>query len=71
MKLIPEWRTSWRFWSMQVAAAVAAAPVVWSQMPPEWRALVPDDTQAWFLAAAGGAMMLVRVLDQGAGSDRA
>jgi len=25
MKLIPEWRTSWRFWSMQVAAAVAAA----------------------------------------------
>lgn len=40
MKLIPEWRRSWRMFSVQALAVIATAPLVWAELPDETKALV-------------------------------
>lgn len=75
MKLIPQWRTYWRSWSVRLNAIglallgwIAIDPVsllaVWNMMPAAVRDLVP----AQFLSLIGAALfalsMLARVVRQ-------
>lgn len=35
MKLVPDWRRVWRYYSTQALIAIAALPMIWAEMPPE------------------------------------
>lgn len=73
MKLITDWRQSWRLWSVRLSAIGAtifafllAAPdqvqEIWNALPPEIQALVPNRTTlALFITAA---VTIARVLRQ-------
>jgi len=42
MKLVPEWKKAWRWFSMQAMVAAAAIQTVWINLPPDLRSAVPD-----------------------------
>ena len=62
MRLIPDWRRAWRWFSVQTLAILAVLPMVWAQMPPEIKAYVPA-TWGWavfmFIALGGIAGRLI------------
>lgn len=63
MKLIPEWRRAWRFWSARLIAALIA----WTLLPAEqqvllvqWAGADPDQVPTVLAALA----LLSRLIDQ-------
>ena len=61
MKLVPNWRAAWKWFSVQAIALAA----IWEGMPLDARAVIPEPYGAWvtltLLVAAG----LGRMIDQG------
>lgn len=58
MKLIPEWREGWKFWSIRIQAAglfiIALLETIpetiytaWLSLPPELHGLVPEGALKW------------------------
>lgn len=73
MKLIDQWRQSWRLWSVRVSAAGAAvfglliaapdqALAIWQALPPEAQALVPNAKTTGLILLSASAV--ARVLRQ-------
>ena len=56
MKLVDDARDWWRWYSTWAIVALGAAPVIWAEMPPEVKALIPEDWTPYILAvvAIGG-----------------
>ena len=42
MKIIPQWRRAWRYFSVQAQALALAGIGTWQVLPDEWRAAVPS-----------------------------
>jgi hypothetical protein len=61
MRLVANWQTAWRWFSVQAIALAA----IWEGMPLDAKAVIPDPYGAWvtlvLLVAAG----LGRMVDQG------
>jgi hypothetical protein len=49
MKLVPNWRRAWRWFSVQAMAVSGAAGGAWLVVPDDMRAAIPSE----WLAAAG------------------
>ena len=49
MKLIPDWRAAWRYYSTQALALQGAIAASWLAVPDDWRAAVPAE---WLAVAA-------------------
>jgi len=43
MKLVPEWRAAWRWWSMQAMGIAVALQGAWMAMPLDLKSRVPGD----------------------------
>ena len=56
MRLIPEWRRAWRYYSTQALIALAALPMVWAELPPEVKDVTPEQWRPWIVSglAIGG-----------------
>jgi hypothetical protein len=67
MKLIPNWKDAWRMDSVRVFAVIAALPVIWAQIPPETKALIPPGWMPYILGGLGVIGVVVRLRDQGLG----
>lgn len=69
MKLIPEWRRSWRMFSVQALAVIAAAPLVWAELPDDAKAsvtaLVPTEWLPFITTGVALAGIIGRLVDQG------
>lgn len=61
---VSDWRRAWRWFSVQVLAAIAALPFVWAYIPPEVQAWVPEAWRPWILAAMALAGIAGRLIDQ-------
>ena len=64
MKLVHNWRRSWRWFSMQAMALQGAAGAAWLTVPDDLRAAVPSE----WLATAAVALTILgvggRLIDQ-------
>ncbi|KTW01042.1 hypothetical protein NS355_02315 [Sphingomonas yabuuchiae] len=80
MKLIADWRQSWRWWSVRVSAFGAmifafllAAPdqalAIWAALPPEVQALIPNAKEIGLALTI--AALVVRVMRQKGSGDAA
>jgi len=77
MKLIPNWRKSWRMYSQQMSAAIAGLQAVILMFPPAaltktvpliarlGLAMTWVELSAWMTVALGLINLVVRVIDQG------
>lgn len=64
MKLVPDWREAWRWFSVHVFLILAALPPVWATLPADVKAFLPIEWQPWVLCALALAGVLGRVKDQ-------
>ena len=71
MKLVPNARRAWRWFSVQALAVIAALPLVWTQIPPDVQAMLPDAWRPWVLTAIALAGMVGRLVVQGGSDGRA
>lgn len=66
MKLLPNWKEAWKWNSVQVFTLLAALPVIWEQIPPEVKALIPPEWTPYILTGLAIAGAILRLRDQGA-----
>lgn len=65
MKLIPQWRRAWRWFSVQAMALSIAVQGAWLAVPADLKLAVPD---VWVTGSAIGLLVLGvlgRLVDQG------
>ncbi|MBM3606735.1 MAG: hypothetical protein FJX25_19145 [Alphaproteobacteria bacterium] len=64
MKLIPQWRSALRMYSIRLLILIAALPALWDQIPMEIKAIIPLPWQPWIITFLAVATMLARLTDQ-------
>lgn len=76
MKLVPEWRAAWRWWSVRLnlignmlLAALLAFPAVahdvWANLPPDLKAMLPPQVVLWVPVLIFIAATFARLVQQG------
>ena len=64
MKLVPDAKQSWKWYSQRTMAIAAVLPFAWEQMPPELKSAVPDAMMPYIVAAVLVAGMIGRLIEQ-------
>lgn len=64
MKLVPDWREVWRWHSTRLMTLAALFPVIWAQLPPDAKAMIPATWEPWIPTVLLIAAILGRVKDQ-------
>ena len=64
MKLIDNWRDGWRWFSARVLFALAALPLIWSQLSPDVQAMLPDEWRPFVLTIIALGGLAGRFVDQ-------
>jgi hypothetical protein len=64
MKPINNWRDGWKMFSVQALAVLAALPLVWSQLPPDVQAMLPDEWRPFVLTIIALGGLAGRFVDQ-------
>lgn len=65
MKLVPNWTSAWRWFSMNLMALAAAAQIAWETLPPDALAVIPADWRGYITLGLVVAAMVGRLIDQG------
>jgi len=64
MKLVPDWKESWRWFSTWSLAAIAAVPPVWASLPEEIKEMMPVWLDPWLFTALALGGIVGRLVDQ-------
>lgn len=64
MKLVKNWRTAWRWFSMQLMSLVVLLPLAWEQLPIEVKVFIPEGWLPYILAGVALCAMVGRMIDQ-------
>ena len=64
MKLVPDWKSAWKWHSTQLMVAVAALPVVWVNLPEDAKAMIPAGAEPWIPTALAVAAIIGRLRAQ-------
>lgn len=64
MHLVPDWRSAWRWFSVQALAVIAALPLAWASLPPEVTEWVPPAWRMPIIVALAICGIIGRVIDQ-------
>ncbi len=62
MKLVDNWKSAWRWFSVQAIALAA----IWETIPLEAKAVLEPSTQSWITLGLLVAAGIGRMIDQGA-----
>ena len=65
-KIVPDWRKSWRWFSMQAMAVSTAILATWAVLPADLKAKLPEDVGLVAAIVSLVAGMVGRLVDQGA-----
>ena len=64
MKLVPNARKAWRWFSMQLIAFAAALQVLWETLPADAVAVIPADWRGYITIGVLVLAMVGRLIDQ-------
>lgn len=64
LRLIPEWRLSWRFTSVQISAALTLFSLLQTEALPLFKFAIPPSWWPWITAVVGFLIIVARVLQQ-------
>lgn len=65
MKLVQDWKQAWKWHSTQLMAVAAMLPLVWVQLPPDFKAMIPDAWMPFILPFIAIGAIVGRLRDQG------
>ena len=65
MKLVPDWKDAWRWWSIQIATLIAAVNLAWETLPKEALDVIPVDLRGWITLVLSVLMIGARLVQQG------
>ena len=65
MKLVSDWRKAWKWHSTQLLAVIAALPIVWMQLPPDVKDMVPESWMPYVVTVIAAGAIVGRLRDQG------
>lgn len=71
MKLIKDWKSAYRFFSMQAMALTLTVQTAWVSLPEDLKARLPDGTAYWLSLALLIGGIVGRVVSQGGNNDKA
>ena len=57
-------KRAWRWYSVQVLALLALLPVVWMELPADWKAMIPDDWNPYIVALIAIGGIVARAIPQ-------
>lgn len=69
MTLVPNWKSAWKWFSMQMIALAGAVQIAVLAFPAEIKAWLPDSVTHWTAAGLLGAAVLGRLVDQSKPND--
>lgn len=64
MKLVPDAKFAWKWYSQRTMAIAAVLPFAWEQMPPDLKNAVPEGVMPYLVAAVLVAGMIGRLIEQ-------
>lgn len=64
MTLVPDWRSAWRWFSVQALALLAVLPLVWMSLPPDIKAYIPSEYGLYIAAVVAIGGIAGRLIDQ-------
>jgi hypothetical protein len=63
-KLIENWRSAWRWFSVQALFVLAALPIVWTSLPEDLKDDIPQGWLKWVMMALAVGGLAGRFVDQ-------
>mgnify|MGYP000874993825 FL=1 len=63
-KLVDNWRTAYRWYTMHVAGAIVLAAAAWESLPEATRDAIPDKYKPLAVALGGVLVMAARLIQQ-------
>lgn len=64
MKLVEGWRNFWKWNSVQVMAVLAVLPIVWMEIPPDVKEMVPLSWRPWIMSTLAISAIFARLRNQ-------
>lgn len=64
-RMVRNARSALRWFSTQAFIALAALPVVWAQLPPDVKNMLPEGWEPYLLTAIAVSGVVGRLVDQG------
>lgn len=64
IRLIPDWKRAWRFFSVQAFALAGAIPTAWLAVPEDMKATIPVDYVMYATIATVVLGVVGRITDQ-------
>ena len=58
--MIENWKEAWKWFSVQVLALLTIAPVIWSELPEDVKAMIPPEWRPWIIAFVALAGLILR-----------
>lgn len=64
MKLVPDWKAALKWHSTQVLIVLSVLPLVWAELPPDLKKMVPAEWEPYLFSLIAIAGIIGRVRSQ-------
>lgn len=64
MKLVDDWKSAWRWFSMHALVLAGVIPTVWSELPPDLKTAIPPGAMGAITAVIAACGVVGRLVNQ-------
>lgn len=64
MKLVDDWKSAWRWFSMHALVLAGVIPTVWAELPPDLKAAIPAGAMGSITAVIAACGVVGRLVNQ-------
>ncbi|EMM2469548.1 hypothetical protein R7S55_003462 [Raoultella ornithinolytica] len=64
MKLIENWQSAWKMWSVRILAVLAIVATSWASVPDSVKALIPDQYLGYVVGFVSVSAAIARIIKQ-------
>ncbi|EFD1997022.1 TPA: hypothetical protein MA429_002846 [Klebsiella pneumoniae] len=64
MKLVDDWKSAWRWFSMHALVLAGIIPTVWAELPPDLKAAIPPGAMGTITAVIAACGVVGRLVSQ-------
>lgn len=64
MKLVDDWKSAWRWFSMHALVLAGIIPTVWAELPPDLKTTIPPGAMGTITAVIAACGVVGRLVNQ-------